>query len=112
MDRNQQGKALAIYIGESDHLHGKPLYIAIVEEAKRAGIAGATVGRAFMGFGAHSKIHTNNIVLLSEDLPVVVSIVDRPEKIAAFLPTLEEMVVEGTIVSWDVIIELHRPKPS
>lgn len=110
MNAKEKGKALAIYVGESDHLHGKPLYIAIVERAKSEGLAGATVGRAIMGFGAHSRIHTTNIELLSMDLPVVVNIVDTPERIEAFLPILEEMVAEGTIVSWDVTVELHRPK--
>lgn len=111
MNEKQKGKALAIYVGESDHIHhGKPLYIAIVERAKAEGLAGATVGRAIMGFGAHSHIHATNIELLSMDLPVVVNIVDSPERIDAFLPILDEMVTEGTIVSWDVMVELHRPR--
>lgn len=105
---NEKGKAIAVYVGETDHWHGKPLYAAIVEKAKEAGLAGATAGRGIMGFGAHSKIHTTNILLLSEDLPVVVCIVDRPDRIDAFLPTLHEMVREGMVVTWDVNIELYR----
>ena len=110
MIQKTTGKAVAIYIGESDHLGGTPLHAAIVQVAKKEGLAGATVTRAMMGFGAHSQIHTTNIVLLSEDLPVVVTLIDTPEKIDAFLPMLEQMVTEGTIVSWEVKVEVFRER--
>lgn len=102
------GKALAIYIGESDHWHGKPLYAAIVEKARSMGMAGATVGRGIMGFGANSRIHTASILRLSEDLPVVVYIVDTEPKVADFLEVINEMVTEGMVATWDVSIEIYR----
>jgi PII-like signaling protein len=102
------GKALAVYIGESDHWHGKPLYSAIVAKAREAGLAGATVSRGIMGFGANSRIHTSSIVRLSEDLPVVIYIIDTEEKVMGFLPILNEMVEEGMVATWDVSIELYR----
>ncbi|APD09480.1 MULTISPECIES: DUF190 domain-containing protein [Thermus] len=88
---------LRIFLGESDRFGGRPLYEAIVLEAKRRGLAGATVLKGFMGYGAHSRIHTAKVLQLSEDLPVVVEIVDTEEKVQAFLPVLEGMVREGLI---------------
>src|SRR5919204_274664 len=70
-----EGKLLRIFIGEADHWHGKPLYEAIVVEARKRGLAGATVIKGFMGFGAHSRIHTAKLLELSQDLPIVVEIV-------------------------------------
>lgn len=102
------GKVLAIYIGESDHWHGKPLYSAIVEKARASGMAGATVGRGIMGFGANSRIHTASILRLSEDLPVVVYIIDTAPKIENFLETLNDMVQEGMVATWDATIEIYR----
>jgi PII-like signaling protein len=101
------GKALRIYVGESDHWHGKPLYAAIVEKAREAGLAGATVTRGVMGFGANSRIHSASILRLSEDLPVVIDIVDAPERIEKFLPMLDEMVDEGMVITWDVVVEKY-----
>jgi uncharacterized protein len=100
-----RGKLLRIFIGESDSWHGKPLYQAIVELAHREGLAGATVIRGIEGFGADSRIHTARILRLSEDLPVVVEIVDTEENISRVLPALDEMVTEGlvTLESVDVI---------
>lgn len=72
-----------------------PLYEAIVQEARKQGLAGATVFRGFEGFGAHSRIHTARILRLSEDLPIVIEIVDTMERIQNFLPTLDGMVKEG-----------------
>ncbi|AEV17166.1 MAG: DUF190 domain-containing protein [Thermus sp.] len=94
-----EGEALLlrVFIGESDRHEGRPLHEAIVLEAKRSGLAGATVLKGFMGFGAHSRIHTAKILQLSQDLPVLVEIVDTEEKIQAFLPVLEGMVREGLI---------------
>ena len=72
---------LRVFIGESDKADGRPLYEVIVETARKRGIAGATVLRGFLGFGANSRIHTSKVLRLSEDLPIVVEIVDSEEKI-------------------------------
>lgn len=92
-----EAKLLRIFVGESDRHGGRPLYEAIVLEAKRQGLAGATVFKGFMGFGAHSRIHTAKILQLSEDLPVMIEIVDEEAKIQAFLPVLEGMMKEGLV---------------
>src|SRR5580698_5146444 len=102
-----KAKALSICIGESDHWHGKPLYAAIVERARELGLAGATVTRGIMGFGANSRIHTTAILRLSEDLPVVVQLFDRVDRIEQLLTELHEMVTEGLIVTWDVKVERY-----
>ncbi len=86
-----EGKLLRIFIGESDRLDGKPLYERIIEKAREAGLAGATVLRGVEGFGARSRIHTAKILRLSEDLPVVVEIVDSEDKVKAFLPEVDRM---------------------
>lgn len=101
------GKALAIFIGETDHWHGKPTYAAIVELARKEGLAGATVTRGIMGFGGNSRIHSASILRLSEDLPVVIQIVDTPERIDAFLPLIDEMIEGGTVMTRDVTIERY-----
>jgi len=102
-----EAEVLRVYVGESDHVGGKLVYEAIVEEAHRRGLAGATVTRGLLGFGAGSLVHTAKILRLSEDLPVVVEIVDRSERIAAFLPLLEDMVSEGTITRHAVQATFH-----
>jgi PII-like signaling protein len=89
---------LTIFIGESDRWHHRPLYTEIVHRAHAAGLAGASVVRGCEGFGASSRIHTSRLVSLSEDLPVIVIIVDEPAKVRAFLPQLEELVQEGLVV--------------
>lgn len=91
----RDGQLLRIFIGESDRWGSLPLYEAIVQEARKRGLAGATVLRGAEGFGAHSRIHTARILRLSQDLPVIVEIVDTEEKIQGFLPLLDEMVQEG-----------------
>jgi len=88
---------LRIFIGEIDKYHGRPLYEVIVEEARKRGMAGATVLRGILGFGADSRMHTAKILRLSEDLPIVVEIVDKPERIDAFLPDLDTMIEEGMV---------------
>jgi hypothetical protein len=93
----EEAELLRIFIGESDRLHGRLLYEVIVEEARKRGMAGATVLRGIMGFGAHSRMHTAKILRLSEDLPVIIEIVDNPERIDAFLPDLDKMINEGLI---------------
>lgn len=81
----EDGYLLRIFIGESDRYQGKPLYEWLVLQAREAGLAGATVLRGIEGFGAHSRLHTAKILRLSEDLPIVVEIVDALDKIEAFL---------------------------
>ena len=105
------GQLLRIFVGESDRWHGKPLYEAIVERARHEGLAGATVVRGLEGFGAHSRLHTTRILRLSEDLPVVIELVDTSEKIEAFLPGLDEMVSEGMVTLEKVRVIAYRAPP-
>ncbi|HET8601115.1 MAG TPA: DUF190 domain-containing protein [Segeticoccus sp.] len=88
---------LTVLLGESDTWHHRPLFTEIVHRAHQHGMAGATVVRGIEGFGASHHIHTSRILSLSEDLPVAVVIVDTHERIAAFLPELEELVTEGLV---------------
>jgi hypothetical protein len=104
-----EGKLLRIFVGESDRWEGKPLYEAIVRRVREEGLAGATVLRGIEGFGAHSRIHTSRILRLSEDLPIVIEIVDRVERIDAILPILDEMIGEGLITIERVQILGYRP---
>ena len=103
-----EGKLLRIFVGEADRWHGRPLYEAIVEAARMRGLAGATVWKGTMGFGAHSRLHTAKILRLSEDLPVVIEIVDAPERIEAFLPELDAMVQEGLVTVERAQVILYR----
>lgn len=103
-----EGKLLRIFIGESDRWEGKPLYEAIVETVRETGLAGATVIRGIEGFGAHSRIHTARILRLSEDLPIVIEIVDRAERIDGLLPLLDEMIQEGMVTIERVRILKYR----
>ena len=93
----KQAVLLRIFIGEDDRADGSPLYEAIVLKARDQHLAGATVLRGAMGFGASSRLHTSKILRLSEDLPLVIEIVDSEEKINAFLPTLDGMMTSGLI---------------
>jgi uncharacterized protein len=106
------GERLTIFIGESDQYGRKPLYVEIVERAHDAGLAGATVMRGFEGFGASSRIHTARILRMTEDLPVIVIIVDRVEKIDAFLPTLDELITEGLVVRENVEVVKYVGRPA
>ncbi len=99
---------LSIYIGESDKWHGKPLATALVERMRTEGIAGATVTRGVEGFGANSRIHSAHILRLSEDLPLVVHVVDRKDRIAAILPLVDEMVGDGLVTLADVEVVHYR----
>jgi PII-like signaling protein len=89
---------MTIFVGETDQVHRRPLYTEIVHRAHARGLAGATVLHGIEGFGASSRIHTSRILSLTEDLPVVVLIVDTPEKVRAFLPEIEDLVQEGLII--------------
>ncbi len=103
-----EGTLLRIHIGEGDRWHGKPLYEAIVLKARELHLAGATVLRGSMGFGANSRIHTAKVLSISNDLPVVVEIIDRREKIDDLLPHLDEMVKDGLITLERVQVLRYR----
>ncbi|MBI5826999.1 MAG: DUF190 domain-containing protein [Deltaproteobacteria bacterium] len=103
-----ESELLRIFIGESDRYAGRPLYEAIVEEARKMGMAGATVLKGALGFGVHSRIHTSKVLRLSEDMPMVIEIVDKPERIAEFLPELDKMVAEGMITLEKVRVIAYR----
>lgn len=97
MELNGSAQQVCIFIGESDQWHGRPLYLAILELLKRHGIAGGTVLRGIAGFGAHSFIHTSSLVELSSDLPILVTFVERPDRVAQVMPEINAMVAEGLI---------------
>jgi PII-like signaling protein len=103
---------LRIFIGESDHWHGKPLHLAIVEKAREQGLAGATVLRGIEGFGANSVIHATRLLDLSADLPIVVEIVDLEEKLLPFQESIDDMIQEGlaTLERVWVVFYRHRHK--
>ena len=104
----EKGQLLRIFIGESDHHEGKPLYEWIVLKARELGLAGATVIRGIEGFGATSRIHTAKILRLSEDLPLIIEIVDISEKIEAFMPQIDAAISEGLATIENVNIRLYR----
>jgi len=110
MSLPSKGKLLRVFVGESDHWDGRPLYEAIVLEAKKRGLAGATVIKGFMGFGAASRIHTAKLLELSQDLPIIVEIVDTAEKIEAFVPDVDRMMGDGLITIEPAEILLYRTK--
>jgi uncharacterized protein len=102
------GKLLRIFIGEKDKWNGKPLHEAIIKLAKEKGMAGATAIKGFMGFGAKSRMHTAKLLELSEDLPIIIEIVDKEERINQFLPQLDEMVKEGLVTLEKANIVMYR----
>lgn len=108
MQLPHEAELLRIFIGESDKHEGKPLYEAIVIAARQRGLAGATVLRGTLGFGAHARIHTAKVLRLSEDLPMVVEIVDSPERIAEFLPELDGLITEGLVTLERVRVIAYR----
>lgn len=104
----EDGYLLRIFVGESDKAGHRPLYEVIVLKAREQGLAGATVLRGLMGFGKHSILHTAKILRLSEDLPMVVEIVDSLDKIEAFLPQLNEMITDGLVTLEKVRVIHYR----
>lgn len=104
------GRLLRVFIGESDTWHGRPLHQAIVERARADGLAGATVLRGIEGYGRASVIHTARILRLSEDLPVVIEIVDTEDKIAAARAWLDEMITDGLVTLETVEIVTYRSR--
>ena len=103
-----ESQLLRIFIGEADRFEGKPLHEAIVHLARQRGMAGATVLRGLMGFGADSRMHSAKILRLSEDLPIVIEIVDKPERIQDFLPELDKMIQEGLVTLEKVNVIAYR----
>ncbi|HEV8337809.1 MAG TPA: DUF190 domain-containing protein [Candidatus Polarisedimenticolia bacterium] len=104
----EAGQLLRIFIGESDKHDGMPLYEWIVRRARQEGLAGATVIRGVEGYGAHSRLHTAKILRLSEDLPLIVEIVDTQEKIESFLPVIDAAIPEGLATLENVRIRFYR----
>jgi PII-like signaling protein len=104
----EKGHMLRIYIGESDKKDGAPLYEWLVKKAREHGLAGATVIKGVLGFGAHSRIHTSKILRLSEDMPMVIEIVDTLEKIDKFMPVVDQTINEGLAIVEEVSIRFYR----
>ncbi len=108
MELPEQAERLRVYIGESDKHGHRPLYEVIVEKARKRGMAGATVSRGLAGFGKNSRMHTAKILRLSEDLPLVIEIIDTPERVAGFLPELDALVNDGLVTVDPVRVVLCR----
>lgn len=104
----EDGLLLRVFIGESDKHGGVPLYEWIVRKAREHGLAGATVLRGIMGYGGHSRIHSTKILRLSEDLPVIVEIVDARERLEAFLPVIDGAIREGLATTESVQVRFYR----
>jgi len=102
---------MRVFIGEADRWQGKPLYQALVELFREEGLAGATVVKGVMGFGAHSLIHSDRILRLSSDLPVIIELIDAQEKIDRILPVLDEML-SGGMVTLEKARVIHYPSQS
>ena len=109
MNVPEEGSLLRVFIGESDRHGQHPLYEAIVLKAREEGLAGATVTRGVMGFGKHSILHTAKILRLSEDLPLIIEIVDSLEKIEKFLPLLNGIIEDGLVTLEKVRVIHYRP---
>lgn len=103
-----EGYLLRIFIGEADHHGSKPLYEWLVLQARQEGLAGATVLRGVMGFGAHSRLHTFKIERLSEDLPMVVEVVDTRDKLEAFLARIDGDIPEGLATMEKAEVRFYR----
>ncbi len=112
MNLPEDALLLRILIGESDRWHHQPLYEAIVMKARETGLAGATVLRSPMGFGASSRLHTAKILQLSTDLPIVIEIVDTEVKLNDFLCTLDQMMGGGLVTLEKIKVIHYRPKTS
>lgn len=104
----EEGVLLRVFVGESDRHDGRPVYERIVMKARELGLAGATVLRGVMGFGAASRVHTAKLLRLSEDLPMVVEVVDTEANIEKLLPFLDEVVAEGLVTMERAHVILYR----
>jgi PII-like signaling protein len=107
MQLSGAAQRLTVFIGDSDHYKHHSLATEIVHRAQAAGLAGCSVFRGTEGFGASRQVHTSHLLSLSEDLPVAIVIVDAAERIAAFLPVLDELVTEGLVIVDDVTVYRH-----
>ncbi|MPZ74742.1 MAG: DUF190 domain-containing protein [Nitriliruptorales bacterium] len=110
MENIEDGKLLRVFIGEDDEYRGRPLFEAIVELLRERHMAGATVFRGSMGFGASSLIHSARVLRLSEDLPMLIECVDRAAKIEAVLPKLDEMITEGLVTVEKAEVHIYRAR--
>jgi PII-like signaling protein len=108
----RDGKLLRIFIGENDRHQGVALYEWIVCKAREHGLAGATVLRGLEGFGAHSRLHTAKVLRLSNDLPIVIEIVDTDDKIEAFLPAIDDAIGDGLATLEKVEVRFYRSRQS
>ncbi len=108
MKTEEPGKLLRIFVGESDRWGYQPLYSAIVEAARKAGLSGATVFKGIEGYGGHSVVHAARVFDLSSDLPVLIEIVDSEQRVRAFLPQLDEMVSDGLVTLETLEIIAYR----
>ena len=104
----KDGKLLRIFIGENDKHGSQPLFEWIVQQARKHGLAGATVLRGLEGFGAHSRLHTAKVLRLSADLPIIIEIVDTGEKIESFMPLIDDAIGEGLATLEKVEIRFYR----
>lgn len=111
MNHETDNRLLRIFIGESDSYDDRPLYQAIVEALRKAGLAGATVLRGIEGFGKSSHLHTAHILRLSEDLPIVVECVDTYDRIESIFPTLDAMIGDGLVTMERVEVRVYRANP-
>jgi PII-like signaling protein len=112
MQLPQEGTLLRVFIGEADKHEGKPLYEWIVLKAREQGLAGATVLRGMMGYGAKTRqIHTFRFDTLSEDLPIIVEIVDTSEKLDAFLELIEPHIMAGLVTLEKAQVKIYRFEP-
>ncbi len=108
MGEHLAAKRIRVYVGEADQSNGHPLSQVLVRRAKEAGLAGATVLRGILGYGCHSALHALHPFGLQQDLPLVLELVDTPEKVDAFLPVLDRLVEEGLITVDDVEVVFYR----
>ena len=108
MHSEEKDTLLRIYIGENDRYKGRPLYEAIVKKARELDLAGATVLRGIMGFGADSRLKSAHILDLSNDLPIVIEIIDNPEQVQKILPFLDEAVTEGLVTMETIQVIKYR----
>ncbi|HEV8579409.1 MAG TPA: DUF190 domain-containing protein [Thermoanaerobaculia bacterium] len=104
-----EGTLVRVFIGESDQWHHRPLALAVVERLRKEGFSGATVVRGIAGFGARSVLHTTQLLRLSEDLPVLIEIVEANERVEKLLSILDEMVPEGLVTVEKVRIVKYSP---